>query len=94
MAALVRTAGGRKAYLILDNPRAHHSKKVSEWVGEHKHQICLFHLPPCSPEYNPDEYLNPDRKRNPGTQAMVKDVQELEAGTLNFMDGFSAILVM
>ena len=86
---IVQTADGRKVYLILDNLRVHHSKKVSEWVEEHKHQIRLFHLPPYSPEYNPDEYLNNDLKRNLGTQAMVKDVQELEANTSEFMNRLS-----
>ena len=89
MEAIIKTAGEKKVYLILDNLRVHHSKKVSEWVEEHKHQISLFHLPPYSPEYNPDEYLNNDLKRTLGTQAMVKDVQELEANTSAFMGRIS-----
>ena len=89
MESLVKTAAGRKVFLILDNLKVHHSKKVSEWVTEHKDQIRLFHLPPYSPEYNPDEYLNNDLKRNIGTQAMVKDAQELEAHTNSFMTRIS-----
>ena len=89
MEAIIKTARGRKVYLILDNLRVHHSKKVSEWVDVHKHQIRLFHLPPYSPEYNPDEYLNNDLKRNLGTQAMVKDLQELESNTTEFMSQLS-----
>ena len=85
METVVKTASGKKVYLILDNLKVHHSKKVSEWVEEHKNQLRLFHLPPYSPEYNPDEYLNHDLKRNLGTQAMVKDVQELELNTTQFM---------
>ena len=88
MEAIIKTAG-KKVYLILDNLKVHHSKKVTEWVEEHKHQIRLFHLPPYSPEYNPDEYLNNDLKRNLGTQAMVKDVGELEDHTNAFMDRLS-----
>ena len=76
METVVKTASGKKVYLILDNLKVHHSKKVSEWVEEHKNQIRLFHLPPYSPEYYPDEYLNHDLKRNLGTQAMVKDDQK------------------
>ena len=49
MQAIVKTSDGRKVYLILDNLKVHHSKKVSEWVEEHKNQIRLFHLPPYSP---------------------------------------------
>ena len=88
MEAIIKTAG-KKVYLILDNLKVHHSKQVTEWVEEHKQQIRLFHLPPYSPEYNPDEYLNNDLKRNLGTQAMVKDVGELEANTNAFMDRIS-----
>ena len=54
---------GRKVLLILDNLRVHHAKKVSAWLKEHQHEIELFYLPPYSPEYNPDEYLNSDLKR-------------------------------
>ena len=90
MEAIVNTANGRKVFLILDNLKVHHSKKVTEWVEEHGTKICLFHLPPYSPEYNPDEYLNNDLKHNLGTQAMVKDVQELESNTSEFMDKLSA----
>ena len=90
MQAIVKTSDGRKVYLILDNLKVHHSKKVSEWVEQHKNQIRLFYLPPYSPEYNPDEYLNNDLKRNIGTQAMVKNDQELEENTTKFMDCLSA----
>lgn len=88
--SIIKTAAGKKVYLILDNLKVHHSKKVSGWVEEHEEQIRLFYLPPYSPEYNPDEYLNHDLKRSLGTQAMVKNVQELEINTSEFMDGLSA----
>ena len=74
----------------MDNLKVHHSKKVSGWIEEHENQIRLFYLPPYSPEYNPDEYLNHDLKRSLGTQAMVKNVQQLEVNTSEFMDGLSA----
>ena len=89
MEAIIRTNDSKKVYLILDNLRVHHSKVVSEWVDEHKSEIRLFHLPPYSPEYNPDEYLNNDLKRNIGTQSMVKTVEELESNTSDFMDKLS-----
>ena len=88
MEAVIKTAG-KKVYLILDNLRVHHSKAVTAWVEEHSQQIRLFHLPPYSPEYNPDEYLNNDLKRNLGTQAMVKDVTKLEDNTNAFMSRLS-----
>ena len=89
MEAIIKTAQGRKVYLILDNLRVHHSKRVTEWVEEHKAQISLFHLPPYAPEYNPDEYLNNDLKHSIGTQSAVKTVGELEDHANVFMQGLS-----
>ena len=89
MEALTKTANGRKVYFILDNLRVHHSKQVSQWVDDHKDEIALFHLPPYSPEYNPDEYLNNDLKQSIGSQAMVQDIRELEANTSAFMNRLS-----
>ena len=57
------TDSKKKVFLILDNLRVHHSKAVTAWLGEHKNQIELFFLPPYAPEYNPDELLNSDLKR-------------------------------
>ena len=89
MEALIKTANGRKVYFILDNLRVHHSKQVSQWVDAHKDEIALFHLPPYSPEYNPDEYLNNDLKQSIGSQAMVQNIRELEANTSAFMNRLS-----
>ena len=88
MAGLIRDAG-RRVFLILDNLRVHHSKKVLEWVKERPQEIALFYLPAYSPEYNPDEYLNHDLKRTLGTQSMVKDKQELQNHTESFMNSLA-----
>lgn len=53
----------KKVYLIVDNLRVHHAKRVKDWEEEHSDRIKLFYLPPYSPEFNPDEYLNQDYKR-------------------------------
>ena len=89
MEKLVHDAG-RKVFLILDNLRVHHSKKVHAWEAEHQAELTLFHLPPYSPEYNPDEYLNHDLKRTLGTQAMVKNKQELHSRAESFMNALSS----
>jgi hypothetical protein len=52
----------KKIFLVLDNPKVHHSKIVKQWVQENKNHIELFFLPSHSPEKNPDEYLNCDLK--------------------------------
>jgi len=52
----------KKIYLILDNLRVHHAKKVKEWVSQRTESIELHYLPSYSPDLNPDEYLNRDLK--------------------------------
>ena len=59
-------------------------------VEEHKDQIALFHLPPYSPEYNPDEYLNHDLKQSIGHREMVKDKDELQLRADEFMDNLAS----
>ncbi len=53
----------QKVFLIVDNLRVHHAKKVKAWVHSHRHEIELFYLPAYAPEHNPDEYLNHDLKQ-------------------------------
>jgi transposase len=48
----------QKLFLIVDNLKVHHAKKVTAWVASHAHEIALFYLPAYAPEHNPDEYLN------------------------------------
>ena len=57
MRNLIR-ASTQKIFLILDNLKVHHGKKVTEWISRHQDKIRLFFLPPYAPESNPDEYLN------------------------------------
>lgn len=59
---LVKDAG-QKVFLIVDNLKVHHAKKVAAWVTSHSHEIALFYLPAYAPEHNPDEYLNNDLKQ-------------------------------
>ena len=63
MGRLVRTSQ-RKVFLILDNLKVHHGKRVAAWLEKHKEKIEVFFLPPYAPEYNPDEYLNHSLKRS------------------------------
>lgn len=77
MRRLVRDAD-KKVFLVLDNLRVHHAKKVMEWLRKHKEEIELFYLPPYSPEYNPDELLNSDLKRGIGKRVMPRTEDDLE----------------
>jgi transposase len=77
MRRLVRDSQ-KKVFLVLDNLRVHHSKKVTAWLEKHKNEIELFYLPPYAPEYNPDELLNSDVKRGIGHRAMPRTEDDLE----------------
>jgi transposase len=76
---------GRKVFLILDNLRVHHSKKVTKWLEKHKEEIEVFYLPSYSPELNPDEYLNGDLKGRIRSGLPARSVKDLEKKTRSFM---------
>jgi transposase len=84
MGRLVRDAG-RKVYLILDNLKAHHGKKVAEWLEARKDEIAVFYLPSYSPEMNPDEYLNNDLKTRVHSGALADTEPDLKHKTQSFM---------
>jgi transposase len=75
----------KKVFLILDNLRVHHSKKVRAWLEKHKDKIEVFYLPPYAPEYNPDELLNADLKREIGNRAMPRTEKDLVSNIRSHM---------
>ena len=68
----------KKVFLILDNLRVHHAKKVTVWLDKNKERIEVFYLPPYAPEYNPDELLNSDLKRGVSKLSSPRSDKELE----------------
>jgi len=68
---------GKKIFLILDNLKVHHAKKVQAWVESHKKSIELFFLPSYAPEYNPDEFLNNTVKQRTHREKMSRNQEEL-----------------
>lgn len=76
----------KKVYIIVDNLRVHHAKLVKAWVEEHEEQIRIFYLPPYSPEFNPDEYLNQDYKRNANKDNIPFTKTALKKNTLSYME--------
>jgi len=76
----------KKVYMIVDNLRVHHAKLVTKWVEEHKDQLAIFYLPPYSPEFNPDEYLNQDYKRNANKNNLPFTKAQLKKNTLAYMN--------
>jgi transposase len=84
MSRLIRDTG-RKVYLILDNLKVHHGKKVAEWLETHKEEIAVFYLPSYSPELNPDEYLNGDLKTRVHSGTHAGTESDLQHKTQSFM---------
>jgi transposase len=82
---VIDSNSGKKVYLIVDNLRVHHAKLVKAWEEERKDKIKLFYLPPYSPEYNPDEYLNQHYKRNANKNNIPLNQKELRANTEKYI---------
>ena len=75
----------RKVFLILDNLRVHHGKKVAKWLTSRKEKIEMFYLPAYAPELNPDEYLNGDLKGRIRSGLPARSEDDLERKTRSFM---------
>jgi transposase len=84
--ALIESTPG-KVFLILDNLRVHHAKKVKRWLASSavKRYLEVFFLPAYSPELNPDEYLNCDLKNMLHSGAAILNVKELKKKTRSCM---------
>lgn len=76
----------RRAFLILDNLRVHHSKLVKAWVAERADEIELFYLPNYSPELNPEERLNADLKHHIGSKVPARTKARRKAATTEHME--------
>jgi len=75
-----------KVFLILDNLKVHHGKIVTEWLREKQNEIEIFYLPPYAPEYNPDEYLNGNLKRDIASKEHSHTLSQMETNARSFME--------
>lgn len=75
----------RKVFLILDNLKVHHSKRVAAWLETNHEKIEVFYLPPYAPEHNPDEYLNGDLKQRIRSGLPARSQDDLIKKTHSFM---------
>ncbi len=79
------TAAKRKVFLILDNLRVHHAKGFKAWLEGHSDQIEVFYLPSCSPELNPDDYLNCDLKAGVHSGKPARNKEQLKKKVMSHM---------
>src|ERR687898_3377108 len=81
---LVRDAD-RKVFLILDRLPVHRSAKVRDWLAGRVAEIEVFHLPPYSPELNPDEGVNADLKQAVTRKAPARSERQLKRAVVGHM---------
>jgi len=68
---------GCPIFVIADNAKYHHSKKVHAFLESQSGQIMMAFLPPYSPELNPDEQVWNHAKADAGKR-FIKSKQEME----------------
>jgi transposase len=77
----------QKVFLIVDNLRVHHARKVCDWVARHSEHIELFFLPSYSPEHNPDEYVHQDAKASLRHKPAARSEADLSGNLRSHMWG-------
>ena len=75
----------RKVFLILDNLKVHHARKVKDWLVKHEEEIEVFYLPSYSPELNPDECLNADLKDGVTRRAPARSKAQLKKAAISHL---------
>lgn len=75
----------QKIFLILDNHRVHHSKRVKAYVEKHQDKIEIFYLPPYCPNLNPQELVNQDIKGNANNFKPLKNLQNLTINVRSYL---------
>jgi transposase len=67
----------QKIILIIDSHPVHVSRAARRWFKAHRQRMRVYFLPGCSPELDPDEYLNQDVKTNAVGRTRPLDQKEL-----------------
>ena len=78
----------KKVFFIVDNLKSNHAKIVDNWLKLHTDKIELFFLPSYCPEYNLDEYLNGDLKREMSKKECAKTVEKIHSNANEIMEKF------
>lgn len=68
----------KQIFLILDNHPIHKSPKIKDFVASTNGKLCLFFLPPYSPELNPDELVWNDVKNHGLSRHLIYDLNTLK----------------
>jgi transposase len=79
----------QKVFLILDRLPVHRAPAVRAWLAGRTDRIEVFHLPPYSPELNPDEYLNAHLKQGVRNKPPPRGREELRRNLTRHMRSLS-----
>jgi len=72
------SSSDRPIILIADNVSFHKTKKVRDFVGEHRTKLRIFFLPRYAPEMNPDEQVWNEIKNNRIGKQPIKNKADLK----------------
>jgi transposase len=75
----------QKVFLIVDGHPIHKARSVNAFVEENKDRLQLFHLPPYSPELNPDERVWNDVKNNAVGRQVITTPKDLHRAVMRQM---------
>jgi len=76
----------KKVFFITGNHPSHKTKKLNEWLEDHKDSIEVFFIPPYSPELNPQEYVDQDLKTNIVGKKRAINKEQLKQNISDFMN--------
>lgn len=74
-------------YIILDNARVHHAKKVQEFIDFHE-RIHLIYLPPYSPDLNPIEKFWKFVRQQITHNTYYPEFEEFQTTIVDFLSSF------
>jgi putative transposase len=84
---VVRQFGNKKVYMVLDNVRFHHAKRLKPILKRYSHRIELIFLPLYSPDLNPVEriwwLMRKEVTHNRWVKSMEQRVDEFEKWCAN-----------
>jgi putative transposase len=83
----VKKNEGKKVYMVLDNVRFHHAKRLHPILEKYKERIELVFLPPYSPDLNPIErvwwLMRKQITHNRWVKSMEQRIDDFEAWCQN-----------
>ena len=72
-------------FLIVDGHPVHKAKSIKTFAEVNKDRFRLFHLPPYSPEINPDERVWNDLKNNTIGKKSIESPEQLHKDVIGFL---------